>query len=179
MKIIGLIGAKGSGKTTAAKRLQACHGFWRYSFAGPLKEMLAALGVSHRQLYGDLRETPSELLCGKTPRWAMQTLGTEWRDLIGTELWTNIMRKRLMDTGCADDVKIVIDDVRFDHEVRLIREFEGSIWRIRRPEIEPTEQSCVHASEIGWRTLKFDTDIFNTNSVAKLHTVLDCLILPE
>jgi hypothetical protein len=62
-------------------------GFARVRFAGPLKAMMAALGCTNAEIDGDRKEVPCDLLGGKSPRWAMQTLGTEWgRKLIGDDL---------------------------------------------------------------------------------------------
>ena len=86
--IIGLTGLAGSGETTVARHLMGMHGFVRHRMAEPLKSMLKALGLTEQQIDGDLKEVPCELLGGKTPRHAMQTLGTEWgRDLISQNLW--------------------------------------------------------------------------------------------
>jgi hypothetical protein len=53
-------------------------GRWRQvKFAGPLKSMCMALGLTEAHIEGHLKEVPCELLCGQTPRHAMQTLGTE------------------------------------------------------------------------------------------------------
>ena len=40
--------------------------------------MLYQLGLGEAHIEGALKEVPCELLGGKTPRYAMQTLGTEW-----------------------------------------------------------------------------------------------------
>jgi hypothetical protein len=57
--IVVLTGSAGAGKTTVAKQLVADHGFKRVRFAGPLKEMMAALGLSEREIDGDLKDKPS------------------------------------------------------------------------------------------------------------------------
>jgi hypothetical protein len=66
--VIGFAGSMYAGKSTAAARLVSRFGFHRVRFAGPLKAMMAALGLSHEEIEGSLKETPSELLCGKTPQ---------------------------------------------------------------------------------------------------------------
>ena len=59
MKLIGLIGAKGCGKSTAASWLAEKHNYEQASMADPLKNMLRCLGLNDRQLYGDLKELPT------------------------------------------------------------------------------------------------------------------------
>lgn len=174
MIVIGLVGAKSAGKTTVAQHLMERHGFSRERFAAPLKEMLVALGLSYRQLEGDEREVPCDLLCGKTPRYAMQKLGTEWRDMIGTELWTKIMHRRLNSHQFRSDAKIVIDDVRFYHEVGLIRTFPNRLWRVRRESVEPI--TYEHESERYWRDFMVDKELFNSGTEDDLRKLVDLSI---
>lgn len=145
--IIALIGAAGSGKTTVSRFLQSDFSYRRFRFAGKLKEMLHVLGLSWDQLDGNQKEVPSDLLLGKTPRYAMQTLGTEWRDMIGTSLWTRALEEELInyinETGMPKEGEeptpalIVIDDCRFPHEVDMLKKLGAEIWCIRRASVEP------------------------------------------
>ena len=82
------------------------------SFAEPIKRMLACIGLSHEDLHGDRKEEPNDMLEGKTPRYAMQTLGTEWgRDFISPNIWVNVVKHDILKYEIKDD--IVIDDCRF------------------------------------------------------------------
>ena len=92
--VIGITGHKGSGKDTAAEAV-AAQGFTHVKLADALKAMLRKLlacqgadaEMIRRMIDGDLKEAPTPLLEGRTPRQAMQTLGTEWgRDRIGRDL---------------------------------------------------------------------------------------------
>lgn len=132
-KIIGLVGPAGCGKSSAATGLVEANSggdrFERRRFAGPLKNMLIALGLTSEHTDGALKEVPCELLGGKTPRWAMQTLGTEWgRRLITEDLWIRAWRGSL-----PSDANVVIDDCRFPNEEAAIRAIGGKIIRIERP----------------------------------------------
>lgn len=139
-RLIAFTGPAGSGKSTAALHLVAVHGFTRVHFAEPLKRMLAALGVTPAELDGDRKETPCSLLCGRTPRWAMQSLGTEWgRELIGPDLWTRAWRAALPPGD------IVVDDCRFPNEVDAIWAEDGTIVRVERPGAIKFE--TLHVSE--------------------------------
>src|SRR6478735_5360554 len=97
--IICLLGASSAGKSAVAKHLQNHHGFTHLRFAEPLKDMLRVLGLSAMDVDGpqEHRAKPHPLLLGKSPRYAMQTLGTEWRDFIGKALWANITLRRVKD----------------------------------------------------------------------------------
>lgn len=127
-RLIALTGRAGVGKSFAANRFEE-FGYKRMKFASPLKAMLQSLGLNQRQIEGDLKHEPCDLLCGKTPRWAMQTLGTEWgRNLIGQELWLNAFRR---DLGALYPThSVVVDDLRFPNEADLIRSLGGVIVRL-------------------------------------------------
>lgn len=164
--IIGLYSlAPQSGKTTLANGL-AGHGYKRRSFAGPLKGMLAAMLASAGEapatidamLYGDLKETPAPALAGRTPRHAMQTLGTEWgRECIGGSLWVDLAMR-----GAAADVhagsSVVFDDMRFANEAAAVRDAGGMTVCIVRPGAERGQQ---HVSEGGLDAWPFDLVITN------------------
>ena len=135
VNVVGLTGLKGSGKDTAARVLESA-GFVHLKFAGPLKAMLGAFmtwqGASslivERSLDGDLKEVPSPYLGDRSPRHAMQTLGTEWgRQMIAASLWTDalIAAARRCD-------KVVVSDVRFPNEAAVIEGLGGRIYRVDR-----------------------------------------------
>lgn len=146
-KLIGLLGRKGSGKDTAAAVLIA-NGYRNVKFAGCLKDMLKVLlckqGLSNdviqRMIEGDLKETPTVFLDGKTPRFAMQTLGTEWgRNLIGDDFWVNTALRE------AEGINAVVTDVRFPNEMDAIQSAGGICFGICANWITPVEGE--HESE--------------------------------
>jgi hypothetical protein len=131
--IIGIAGAAGSGKGTAAAVLKES-GFVHGKFANALKDMLRALlryrGVREDQLErfieGDLKEVPTDYLSGKSPRVAMQTLGGEWgRDCMGQDFWveTEFDSK----SGAKD---LVFDDLRHDNEEEAILKHGGVVIQL-------------------------------------------------
>lgn len=139
--LIAFAGPMYSGKTTAAKVLER-EGFQRIRFAGPLKAMCLAFGLSRDQVDGGLKEVPADMICGKTPRFFMQRLGTEFgRELIGDDLWLRAFRHRV-DT-LPRDVPVVVDDARFPNEFAIIREMGGIVVYIDRDGCKTGE----HASE--------------------------------
>jgi hypothetical protein len=141
--VIGLTGPIGSGKSAVAQELER-YGFTRVRFAGPLKKMLVTLGLSLDQIDGASKETPSELLCGKTPRQAMQWLGTEWgRTLVGNDLWVNAWRRYV--SKLPAEVSVVADDTRFPNEVEAIRAMGGIIVHVKRDSVTPVD--VRHISE--------------------------------
>lgn len=173
--LIGLVGYKGSGKSTVARILctDTQEGFVRYRFAGPLKDMLHAFyrsaGLTSKlitaKIDGELKEEPCEFLNGRTPRYAMQTLGTEWgRDLVHPSLWLDHMRRRIKHADGAG-FSIVIDDARFPNEFEMISEVGGLLWRVDRPGIEV---DLSHPSEAHVDAVKPDLVILNDGSLELL-----------
>lgn len=166
--IIALTGYAGSGKSTAAKHLVERHGFTLVKFAGPLKQMMRCLGVGEREIEGDLKEVPCAVLGGKTPRHAMQTLGTEWgRNLIHSNLWVNVAMasaEAVLDQGG----RVVIDDCRFPNEAVAVEEHGGFVVRIERPSVEP-----VNAHESEHHSLVAHWTVMNSSAVGYLQYALD------
>jgi energy-coupling factor transporter ATP-binding protein EcfA2 len=126
--------------------------------AGPLKSMLRTLGVPEIHLTGTLadKEVPLDLLCGRTARHAMQTLGTEWgRECIHPELWLRAWRyaaEQVTSAGGCPSL-IIIDDLRFDNEAAYLRGLGAIIVRLFRAGIH-YEQG--HASE---RPVAYDAGV--------------------
>lgn len=128
--IIGIAGEAGSGKSTTADVL-IDRGFTRGKFANALKDMLrtllryrGALDVD-RYIEGDLKELPTPLLNGKSPRHAMQTLGAWGRNDIAEDFWvdTEFEAKEMW----AD---LLFDDLRHDNEEAAIVKRGGLVLHV-------------------------------------------------
>lgn len=165
--IIGITGLKQSGKDTAAAIL-VTNGWKLVKFADGLKEMMKALyrstGMDEVQIElmvdGSLKELPNDLLDGKTTRYAMQTLGTEWgRQLISENLWINICKAKCQ-TG-----NIVISDVRFPNEVQLVKDLDGVVIKLIRSYHTRVDS---HASEKLIKDLPYDHLIVNNSTIEHL-----------
>jgi hypothetical protein len=174
--IVGFCGLAFSGKGEAARYLIEKHGFATGTFASSLKEMLRTFlryrGVDDatigRMLYGDLKEVPSDKLGGKTPRWAMQSLGTEWgRDLIDYDLWVDTEMDHV-----AGNEAVVFDDVRFPNEEAAIRDRGGIIIRVVRD-----DGGSSHGGHISENLpISADVVIDNNGTVAELHSKIEALL---
>ena len=168
--LIGVLGVAGSGKTLVAKRLVDRYGFHRMRFADPLKRMLRdGLGLSEDEVDGDLKMTPNAVFDGHTPRYLMQTLGTEWgRRRVSQDIWVNIWKR---DAALVDG-NIVVDDVRFPNEALAIRALGGIIWRVYRPGLS----AGPHMSERAQMEIEEDRLISNATTVDALWASIDHLV---
>lgn len=179
-RVIALNGAAGSGKSEVARILVHEYGFEPVKFANPLKSMLrsfyedAGLTDPHeveRRMEGDLKEEPCPYLLGKTPRHAMQTLGTEWgRDLIAPTLWVTAWASRV----ASIPGPVVVDDCRFVDEARCVNQANGQVWRIIRPD-NPKAVSG-HVSECSLHESLVDVVVFNKGTLDDLRMKIDALI---
>lgn len=144
-RLVALTGAAGSGKSTATKFLVERHGYTLVKFAGPLKDMLRAIGLSEDQIEGGLKEEPCFWLQDRTPRYAMQTLGTEWgRNCMGDGFWVELWARRVNQITAGGN-RVVVDDCRFPNEAAAVRELCGMIIKLEgRGGI-----AGAHASEAG------------------------------
>lgn len=141
-RLIGFTGLKGSGKDTAGE-VFVQQGWKKISFAEPLKGMIRLLlafrgyndaATVERMMEGDRKEMTSSAFMGRSPRHAMQTLGTEWgRDLIHPDLWIDTFNRRAHRMLEAGD-GVVVTDVRFPNEVDAIRKLGGRVFRVMRGE---------------------------------------------
>lgn len=175
VRIVGLTGRARAGKSTVAAYLERQYGYGRLRLSGPLKDMLRSIGLTDRHIEGDLKDLPCDLLCGKSPRFAMLKLGTEWRNMIGTRLWSNIwsVRARKLLNGGPP---IVTEDVRFPHEVEAIRAAGGIIVNVFNPRLPVRKwwqfwKPRPHASER--YDFPFDVQLVNDGDFDHLYNQVD------
>lgn len=202
--IIGVCGFIGSGKDTIADYLVGFHGYRRDSFAGTLKDAVAAVfGWDRELLEGrtpearawreqvDLWWAERLGMPNLTPRWVLQYWGTEvCRRAFHDDIWIAALEARL--SRRSDDT--VISDVRFPNEIASIRRAGGCIVWVRRGELPEwydlaVESNCgtfdhmktaypdVHVSETAWVGTDFDVEIDNNGSIEELYTAVKNLVL--
>jgi hypothetical protein len=149
MRIIGISGKIGVGKTTVAQHIALSREGWQItSFADRLKQEAA------KQYHFDLRlaysdngkETLIKLPDGsrKTVRELLQWYGTEVVRARDRDYWVRAMEQHLAIARHKID-GLVIDDVRFPNEAALIKRWRGLLVRI-----EPYPEYSLasdHASE--------------------------------
>lgn len=171
--IVAFFGHKTAGKSEAAGILFSL-GFDQNWTICPLmekaKDMLAELGLDERQLYGDLKEVPDfEVLGGKTPRQALETLGTQWgQEMIGADIWVRSWMRYV-----PTDRPLIVDDLRFPHEAKALKDIGATLVRIDRPGTAP--QGLPHASERFIDQIEPDLAILNNGSLDALHDEVETL----
>lgn len=148
MRLIGLSGAIGAGKDTVAGILQEIDDtFVALSFkAGMVSSLMDIFELESAELFfnRELKEIPSPRLMGHTPRYVMQTFGTDFiRNKIHEDFFVfrteNKLKKLLPSYG------VIVTDVRFANDVEMVKRNGGVIWHIVRPSNPHTSSS--HISE--------------------------------
>lgn len=193
--VIGLCGRLGTGKDTVADMLERDHGFQRASFAGVLKDVVAAaFGWDRDLLEGRTeesrvwREQPDSFWSGAlikpgfTPRAALQIWGTEVvRDGFHQDFWLRALERGIVRGKYGN--RVVVTDCRFPNECALIRGMGGTVACIQRG-AEPSweravreqgqEPSDVHRSEWSWMGQE-DCAVPNDGTLDDLKTQVDLL----
>ncbi len=167
--LIALSGHAGAGKSYVARRFVDLGGYQVVKFADALKAGLSAMlihagipkSLTPRFIEGDLKETPLDILCGRSPRHAMQTLGTDWgRNAMHPDFWVNLTKYRV-DGLLAQGMNVVIDDVRFDNEAEAVHSLGGVVVQVLRADLHRLT-SASHASERGISRGNIDYTLHNS-----------------
>ncbi len=151
--IIALAGRAGCGKSTVASMVPDSRVF---SFADPMKLFCQQLfGWDKETLWGssELRNKPDprwvrpdgSLL---TPRYALQTLGTEWGRNCSPDLWARAGVAMASAWVGETGFDAVLCDCRFVNEAQAVRDAGGEVWRIERPGAGLAGEAALHPSEL-------------------------------
>ena len=195
--IIGIVGNIGEGKDTIAEYLVNEHNFKRESFAGTLKDAVAAVfGWDRTLLEGqtkesrEWREQVDQWWADKlrmpqlTPRLILQLWGTEvCRRSFHDDIWIASLENKLRHV----DTNVVISDCRFPNEFAAIKNAGGIMIRVKRgPEPEwyqyvngalagniddilLLKQYGIHESEWAWYGLTVDHVLENNDTLDSLY----------
>ena len=141
-KIISISGFISSGKDSVAEYLISEHGFKRVSFAGSLKDAVAAIFSWDRALLDGLTKESREWreqidpwwaarlkIKHLSPRWVLQQWGTEvCRVHFHNDIWVAAVENKLR----SGSDNIVITDSRFNNELTSIKNVNGTTIRVHR-----------------------------------------------
>jgi len=184
-KLILVHGLKFAGKSQVAERLMSEYGYVRVKMADPLKNMIRSLlrdagldeATIERCVEGDMKEVPLRQLCGRTTRHAMMMLGNEWRDMLHDKLWVFIGAAKIEALLAAGE-RVVVDDIRYPHEIEILEQFDPVKWVITRGDLhfQPYGEDR-HPSERPMPVTLFDSHIANDHAtLAPLHSEVDALL---
>lgn len=184
-KIIGIVGKKGCGKDTAGEYLIEKYGYVRFAFGDKVKEVAKALfNFTDEQLYGNLKDTLDERYNLK-PRQVFQRLGTEFGQFdihkLFPEINMNISLRSFWTIAfqdfCRDnpDKNIVITDVRFRHEYKVIKELGGQFIKIKRNNLLP--DSHISENELDNDNIVYERILDNNYEKVDLYSQIDIFIL--
>lgn len=171
-KVIGLSGFAQSGKDTVAGILVRDHGYTRVAFADPIKDLLYEINPPLGRLrldefideYGwDTAKQRPDV------RAMLQNLGVGARRVLGDNVWVRAAMMKLNDLNG----KYVITDVRFENETTMIRQLNGVIWRIDRPNVVAAND---HVSEHQLNDYEFDQWIYNLAGLDYLERTVENLM---
>ncbi len=172
--LIGLAGGAGSGKDSVGEILTQRYDFARFSFAGPLKDMLL-VGFALTRAHFDDPTLKNAIVphLGVSPRRLAQAIGTEGARAAHPDIWLRVMARRLepvLRTSLGR--RIVITDVRFDNEAGWIRSQGGTIWHLYRPGSGLKGEAGAHASEAGVPVHLGDVTLSNHGTLAELEHIV-------
>jgi hypothetical protein len=182
-QIIGLVGFKHSGKSTAATHLEQKYGFVRHNFKDALIEELKEkfpdlLREIKQQWVNEMIRSGAtfdvynyDLFEWKPPlmRALMQNYGTEVRRKDDPDYWVKEWGKKSFSGH-----NIVCDDVRFLNEAQAVRDLGGIIIRLVRTDITTGGE---HVSETEQLQIPADHTItVGPGEHEKLYTALDTIM---
>lgn len=162
---IAFTGKAGSGKTSAAIYLQNNYDFTIISFATKLKHFVD-------QMWGKYP---------KKRRGLLQEVGMKMRE-IDDKIWINfLLRETLLEKDPMirytwNNTNLVIDDMRFLNEAKIMRDFEFKIVRLERAEThrsDTNEKTRAHLSETEMDEIISDITLDAGRDLKELYSNLD------
>jgi|Deesub1362A_J573_1020465.scaffolds.fasta_scaffold00166_72 dephospho-CoA kinase len=131
--VIGLVGGIGSGKTTVSEYLSSKYGASQHRFSQILMDILDRLYLPHKREY-------------------LQKLGASLRAELGMDVIVNAFKK---DLEKDPSNLIVIDGIRYDNEVEMLRSFENNILIFINAPVRDRYVRAVTRKEKGEASMTF------------------------
>ena len=177
--IIGLTGLKQSGKDTVATMMfdwvyemfpkttpefNMTHLYHRIAFADQLKQDIACLT-------GGTVEAINKYKLQPALRAILQWYGTDYCRANDPEHWIKVIREKI---AAIPHGLIIITDVRFPNEEKLVHDFGGLLLRVERKQV--CQARDTHSSETSVISLLADRTIHNHGTKIMLHSELKNLL---
>lgn len=174
--LIGLTGRAGVGKDLVASHLQRQYQFKPMAFATPLKKAAAQVfGIEEIYFHDRSLKESVAPHWGITPRHMMQVLGTEGvRNNFGQDFW---VKRWLLDyAAVGESENVVVTDIRFANEARVVQDLGGVMVHITRPGF--SNAAVDHESESGVPfNARTDHTLTNDSSIRSLFKKVDDLFV--
>jgi hypothetical protein len=166
--LIAICGKSGSGKSSIAKILCEKDNFIEYTFASPLKKIAEIFGFENEEIYGSQKNKLRKNNFWKESfRDFAQIFGTELcRKNLGDylpgmkECWIRLCKKFLNENK---DKNIIISDLRFPDEAKMLRDEGFIIFKTIRECKDNIEMNNNHSSENSLDLIDIDYIIDNNN----------------
>ncbi len=165
--VIGFAGYRRMGKSLSARLLTEAlpsdsYTVATHNFAEPIRkfaDQFLDLSITPEMTELD-KESPIQRLREKSPRQIMQMTGDFFKS-IHPDYFTNYMRRLITSFEPEPETQgvFLIDDVRFEKEVELIREFSGVIWEMHEVTAGSKTASRQHNSDMALPRELIDLEI--------------------
>lgn len=166
-KLVAITGKRGHGKDTAAHALAEHGGFVHMHFADPLREIVhIAYGITMEEMMDPiLKEKVLDRYPHLSPRHVLTHVGTEsFRHFID-DTWVRALERRSKEYD-----KVVISDLRFLNEEKMLKANGATIIRVVNPRRNDTDAVSQHRSETEMDDIIPHITIFNEGTISELHT---------
>lgn len=172
MRVVGLVGPKRSGKSTAAEALVRERGFVSIGFADALKDLALRVNPLIHDYPDDWRvsdvvnEHGWERAKDQYPevRRILQELGTGVRDIVSERGWTQTWARAFL-RACQNGAPgVVVPDVRFVNEAACFQDRHDTdvlLIRVARPGLDASD---THVSETEQLGIECDMTIHNVRT---------------
>lgn len=177
IKIIGLAGRAGSGKSTCAEFLES-RGFKKDAYANKMKQAVSVMfGIPMETLLGNITvKSQVDPFWGLTYRQILQRFGTEaCRKTFGPNVWEKALWREYDYPNRRPSQGLVIEDVRFPNEAEAILHRGGRVIEIIRPSSVPKKSFWrrEHPSERPLPSRLVSDSIINDGNIKKMLTWLE------
>ena len=201
--LLGLCGFSDSGKDTVAEYLIKNYNFNKVAFGDSLKNSISYTFDIPTYLWYSKEwvSEPCATFGGKTPRELLQYYGTDVARKINPDVWVNKVRYKMESLSQGMNKRIILTDIRFPNELKLLQEFGGKLVYVYKPGLVPyklvklvrilgintftksivsllANKKYSHVSELNSISLREQADhvLYNVTSLDSLYTQIDKLM---